>query len=357
VLFEETWQRKEETWQRKTQQNALWPYSPAPGCRSARQPGLTAEKKRVAASGERNEHRRVASPRPGWRRRARPGGPQLTGWTTTGLLSQTLPSRGESISFLSPAPAAGLLFSPMRQKERSPKNTARKAPAPWPFPALFGPPPRRKFGRRPPRRFAPGRIGRAMRSIATSSAQSSKAPAGRRQRKELRAPSSSSHRPRWRRLAHSAGVQFSCLPTAAAKVQPLSAQCRLVEAGGPDASPRGGRNFVAAPPATGPSPKKNLAPRSLSARQRNPVQTRALRLNDFATLGAARAPTGCSTGPPVATCMVRALAEIDQTTFGCLIDFLLQQSRAGAARHSKAGVGSATSYDCPPRAAAQLRLR
>ena len=34
----------------------------------------------------------------------------------------------------------------------------------------------------------------------------------------------------------------------------------------PSAAPRGGRNFVAAPPATGPSPKKNLARRSLSAR-------------------------------------------------------------------------------------------
>ncbi len=34
----------------------------------------------------------------------------------------------------------------------------------------------------------------------------------------------------------------------------------------PSAAPRGGRNFVAAPPATGPSPKKNLAPRSLTAR-------------------------------------------------------------------------------------------
>jgi hypothetical protein len=31
------------------------------------------------------------------------------------------------------------------------------------------------------------------------------------------------------------------------------------------------------------------------------------------------------------TVFVRALAEIDQTTLGCLIDFLLQQSRAGRA--------------------------
>jgi hypothetical protein len=35
----------------------------------------------------------------------------------------------------------------------------------------------------------------------------------RRQRKELRAPSSSSLRPGWRRLAHSYGVQIPCLPT------------------------------------------------------------------------------------------------------------------------------------------------
>ncbi len=56
----------------------------------------------------------------------------------------------------------------------------------------------------------------------------------------------------------------------------------------PSAAPRGGRNFVAAPPATGPSPKKNLARRSLSARQRNLIQTQNMRLNDFATLGVAR---------------------------------------------------------------------
>ena len=49
----------------------------------------------------------------------------------------------------------------------------------------------------------------------------------------------------------------------------------------PSAAPRGGRNFVAAPPATGPSPKKNLARRSLSARQGNPVKTIHIVLTDF----------------------------------------------------------------------------
>jgi hypothetical protein len=49
----------------------------------------------------------------------------------------------------------------------------------------------------------------------------------------------------------------------------------------PSAAPCGGRNFVAAPPATGPSPKKNLARRSLSARQGNPVKTIHIVLTDF----------------------------------------------------------------------------
>jgi hypothetical protein len=143
-----------------------------------------------------------------------------------------------------------------------------------------------------------------------------------------------------RRLAEAGGRRPPTDRTAARK--PRSPIAR------PSAAPRGGRNFVAAPPATGPSlknnpwlrakirnshapigrftglPEKKPAP---SARQRNPVQTQNMRLNDFAPK-AWRAPTGCSTGPPVATCMVRALAEIDQTTLGCLIDFLLQQSRA-----------------------------
>ena len=49
---------------------------------------------------------------------------------------------GENITFSSPPlEPRGLLLSVMRQKVGSPKNTARKAAAPWPFPALFGPPP------------------------------------------------------------------------------------------------------------------------------------------------------------------------------------------------------------------------
>ncbi len=51
--------------------------------------------------------RKWRASRAGRLRPERPAGPQLTGWTTTGLLSQAQPSREESISFLSPARAAG----------------------------------------------------------------------------------------------------------------------------------------------------------------------------------------------------------------------------------------------------------
>ena len=46
-------------------------------------------------------------------------------------------------------------------------------------------------------------------------------------------------------------------------------------------------------------------------------------------------------GLPMATCIVRALVEIDQTTESCLVNFLLQQSR-GAARHSNRAVSTLT---------------
>ena len=139
------------------QQNARWAQLRClqeEGCRWARQPGLTAEKKRVAASGERNEHRRVASPRPGWRRRARPSGPQLTGWTTTGLLSQTLPSRGESISFLSPARAAGAPTFCDATESRQ-RSQPRGLSPPWLTPAVFWPALSESSARRPSPRAAP----------------------------------------------------------------------------------------------------------------------------------------------------------------------------------------------------------
>ncbi len=89
----------------------------------------------------------------------------------------------------------------------------------------------------PPRRSAPGRIGR--RCGASQRAQKKSPPQAR-----PGSPYDGRHHPTNR--------------TAARK--PRSQIAR------PSAAPRGGRNFVAAPPATGPSPKKNLAPRSLAAR-------------------------------------------------------------------------------------------
>ena len=109
----------------------------------SRKPGARG---RVAASGERNEHRRVASPR--WRRRARPSGPQLTGWTTTGLLSQALPSRGESISFLSPARAAEAPTFCDATESRQ-RSQPRGFPPPWLTPNVFWPAIGEKFGPSP----------------------------------------------------------------------------------------------------------------------------------------------------------------------------------------------------------------
>ena len=62
---------------------------------------------------------------------------------------------------------------------------------------------------------------------------------------------------------------------------------------------------------------------------------------DFLLRRGARCCSALEPGLPTAISIVRALAEIDQTTLGCLVDFLLQQSRAGAARHSKSGFFSA----------------
>ena len=151
------------------------------------------------------------------------------------LLGVSLPSLlsgEERISFLSPAPAAGLLFSPMRQKERSPKNTARKAAASWPFPALFGPPLRRKFGPSPtPLRLCKPPVG---------------VPSG-----TDRAGDSANRDKLTSKLNPSSGLT------------PFSAQYRLAEAGGP--SP---------PPATGPQHSlRSFAPAQATDRRIAPLNS------------------------------------------------------------------------------------
>ncbi len=149
-------------------------------------------------------------------------------------------------------------------------------------------------------------------------------------------------------------------------LMPSPSYCRLVETGSrrhpptdrtaagkprsqiarPSAAPRGGRNFVAAPPATGPSPKKNLARRSLAARWVYFGRPRGFHLDCALAQRAKsllrRAGDRCRSarepGLPVATCIVRALAEIDKTTLGCLVNFLFQQSRAGASYPNERGL-------------------
>ncbi len=61
-------------------------------------------------------------------------------------------------------------------------------------------------------------------------------------------------------------------------------------------------------------------------------------------------------GLPVTTCIARALAEIDQTTLGCLIDFLLQQSRA-VELSRRAGTALTPGGRCLPAAVGAIRAR
>ncbi len=149
---------------------------------------------------------------------------------------------GENQSLSSPPlEPRGLLLSVMRQKVG--KERSQEGCAPLANPQRFLACPLRKFGPSPTplRRFAPGRQGR--RCGASQRAQKKSPPQA-----QPRSPYDGRRHPPTDR-------------TAAGK--PRSQIAR------PSAAPRGGRNFVAAPPATGPSPKKNLARRSPAARLGN----------------------------------------------------------------------------------------
>ncbi len=162
------------------------------------------------------------------------------------------------------------------------------------------------------------------------------------------------------------GRRFStCRPTPklpAPEKRPLSARffphCRLEETGGRRHPRR--KAGAARHSKTGAcfdnyrraaDPENYSAPQSLSARLGDSFYFAVSKIVESLLRRGARCRSALEPGLPVATCMVRALEEIGQNNSCCLVNLLLQQSRAGAARHSKAGVGSATSYDCPARAA------
>ncbi len=204
------------------------------------------------------------------------------------LLGVSLPSflsGEERISFLSPARAAGLLFSPMRQKERSPKNTARKAPAPWPFPALFGPPPETAtYGRSlstcrlPSEKFRP-------RARPPAPALRGRCPPRTRDAK---------HRDKFSPKLRPHAFLRAMPPRRGGRPTPVSSHLatnrnrRSRESPPPHTARGAARHSKTGPLSAKPAGDNSLvikncsAPRSLSARQRNLVQTQGTRLNDFA---------------------------------------------------------------------------
>ena len=139
-----------------------------------------------------------------------------------------------------------LLLSAMRQKVSKERSQGDYHPLGHP-PRLFRPAPRRMFGLAP----TPLRLCKTPVGVPSGTAEAGDAKHRERLGKIL-SP----------KLGQDLPMAADATPptdrTAARK--PRSAIAR------PSAAPRGGRNFVAAPPATGPSPKKNLAPRSLAAR-------------------------------------------------------------------------------------------
>ncbi len=198
-----------------------------------------------------------------------------------------------------------------------------------PGPFLFGLAP-------PPRRFAPGRTGRrcfASRQVPpktrqrssydgrfsfhiavskrraadatprrkASAARHAKAPASHRQRGKQRAPTSCAPRPGWRWLAHSYGVRFLYLPTNSQNSTRKLLRLTII-----DRAPG------------------EILPFQLI------VETGYFPFKAWRA-GFLRKPFS-----------IRALAGIDQTTLGCLVDFLLQQSRAGAKRHANRAVSTLT---------------
>ncbi len=186
----------------------------------------------------------------------RPYGSQLTGWTTTGLLSQARPSRGESISFLSPARAAEAptFCDATESRQRTQPRGLRP----------LGHPPttatRRKFGLAP----TPLRLCKTPVGVPSGTAEDG--------------DSASRYflRPRLSRELTITGRTPGGNATS-----PDEGRSQPWRGGWPE-RPNGSQLSYWPTNSRAPAPKNRSAQRSLSARQRNLVQTQNMRLNDFA---------------------------------------------------------------------------
>ncbi len=148
---------------------------------------------------------------------------------------------GENQSLSSPPlEPRGLLLSVMRQKVG--KERSQGVFAPLAIPHRFLACPLRKFGPSP----TPLRLCKTPVGVPSGTAEDGDSTS--------------------RDTAPPFSAQIFPLRTDATRRTGLLLENRDRRSRAPPPPPRGGRNFVAAPPATGPSPKKNLARRSLSAR-------------------------------------------------------------------------------------------
>ncbi len=80
-----------------------------------------------------------------------------------------------------------------------------------------------------------------------------------------------------------------------------------------------------------------VLPMAAAATPRGRPQYAAPRDEIASSASGDRCRSALEPGLPVATCMVRALAEMDQNNSRCSIHFLLQQSRAGSLRELRSG--------------------
>ena len=222
------------------------PAVPAPGCRSAREPGRVGLNAATTGTAGR---RRLRVPMPATWASATAFSPDRPAKRPVGAADFTLepgraqPSRGESISFLSPARAAGAptFCDATESRQRTQPRGLRP----------LGHPPPRLGSESPTEKIRP--CAHPLEALQNPGWSAQRHRRGRRCKASRRAQPNFS-------AQDSAGI--SPLRTDATRQTGLLLENRDRRSRAPPPPPAEGRNFVAAPPATGPSLKNNLAPRS-----------------------------------------------------------------------------------------------